>query len=448
MYKETTIVDQKLEDFAEKWIEATENKDARIIQVYGKKDEDIEFIDTFFKYLLSPDALPDDIAFYFETEFQNKNTFSKALLEELDEILTEWNTSEKKEDIEFEAIDWKPDYSLNSKTNSAFLFVKNMNNLAEYLNLEKGVVVTPIIRFYSNRKKSINAWLKDALEADISPLVRIAICDTDENPLFGDLALNHPKEVISLNPEIDMDNIMAQLAASGDPQDPATPYRYSFVCLMQAIGKKEKKKIKKYGDECVDIATENISKNPYWISQLIGIYMMLSNAYLALKDKKKMFYYADCAVLISQTGKEQLDSQIYYRQQGQAYLYRAGIYSMEGQWAESLSDCRNASQAYETCNDYVLQVEALRMEGYVAKKMWDGDPVTPLVKGARLGTQLAPEIIEASSYTMLIRQLVKTNYQKQITDEELDQILVPIWGENWRVALKELSEKHITGVDQ
>ncbi|NDV78471.1 hypothetical protein [Dysgonomonas sp. 511] len=443
MYRETTIVDQKLEDFSEKWIEATENKQGRIIRVHAKRNEDIEFVDTFFKYLLSPESLPDDIAFCFETEFSSKDTFSKALLEELEEILNEWNTAEKAEGIDFEPIDWKPDYTLESKDNSANLFIANINNFAESLNLEKGTVLTPVLMFYSNKTKAINNWLNDALDAGISPLVRIAICDTEENPVFGKLALNHSNQLITVKPEVDMDNIMAQLAASGDPKDPATPYRYSFVCLIQAIGKKDKKLVKKHGDECLKIATDNVAKNPYWISQLIGLYMMLSNAYLAFKDKKQMYYYADSAVAVSQMGEEFLDSEIYYRQQGQAFLYRAGIYSMEKQWEKALADSQAAGAAYEACNDYVLQVEAFRMEGYIAKKIWGGDPVTPLVKGAKLGTLIAPDVIEASSYTMLISQLLKTDYQKQISDEELDSILIPIWGQEWRDELKKISEKYL-----
>lgn len=441
MYKETNVVDQKIEDFAEKWIDATSIKRGRILKVHAKDDNEVELVDAFFLYLLSPESLPDDIAIYFETQFKDKESFSKSLLEELETMLFEWNNSEKGVGIDFQAVEWKPDYTLESSSNSAKLFIKNINDFAESLGLDKDVKITPILRFYSNKTKSINNWLSDALSSEISPLVRLAICDTKTNSIFNTLSLKYPERVITLEPEADMDNILVQLAAGGDPTDPATPYRLSFVSLMQAIGKKDKRQVKEHGKKCIEIATDNIEKNPYWISQLIGLYMMLSNAYWGFKDKKKAFQYADSAVAVSSTGKEFLDSGIYYRQQGQAFLYRGSLFCLEKKWDDAIIDFKSATEAYEACNDYILQVESLRMEGYAAKKTWSKSPAIPLAQGARLGKLISPELIDASSYTFLIKQLLGTSYHSEISDDELNDILIPIWGDNWRDKLKKLSKQ-------
>lgn len=445
MYRERTIVDQKLDDFGEKWIDTVNQKERRLIIVRAKDDDELEFVDTFFDYLLSPDALPDDIAFHFETEFKNEKQYGKALLQELETMLFEWNSAEKSSDINFETIDWTPNYELKTK-NSAELFIKNINEFTQSLLLDKSVVVTIILRFYSNKTSAIISWLNNLLKNEVSPQVRIAVCDKKNDSIFDKISFEHNRQVIVVKPEVDMDNIMTQLATSGDPNDPATPYRFAFVNLMQAIGKQDKKNIEKHGKICVNIATENINKNPYWISQLIGVYMMLSNAYIALNNTKKTFRYADKAVAMSLIGEDVLDGEIYYRQQGQAFLFRGGLFCSKKKWTDAISDFKVSAKAYGSCEDYILEVEALRMQGYAAKKTWTEDPAIPLAQGARLGTFFSSETVEASSYTLLIQQLLKTSYSSQISDEELDEILIPLWGKNWRSNLKEIAKKHLEEV--
>lgn len=435
MYKETNIIEQKIEEFAEKWIDATGIQSGRVVRVYAEDDEE-EMVDTFYMYLLSVDSIPDDIAFYFETTFEDEETYSKLLLEELSVILSDWNDLPKDKDIEFTPVDWRADYSLTDEKNPAYLFVENFNRFAKALMIEEGVLLTAVLKLYTNDARQASSWLKHAIKAGISPLVRITVCDTASQPMFEKLSIEYEDEVVTIIPDMDMGNTMAQLAASGDPNDPATPYRHAFVCLMEAVTKRKKNEVSKYGKECIDIATENVEKNPYWIMQLVVVYTLLSNDQVGYKKYDKALEYAEKAILAAACGEEHLEPGIYRRQVGQTFLFRGSLYCIQKEWKKAMDDYRISAENYGACNDYILQAEALRMQGYAAGKTWTEDSIQPLVDAARLGPLIPPDQIDASSYAYLIKQLLKTNYSSYISRDDLNDMLTKIWGEEWEEHIK------------
>ena len=118
----------------ELWAVSKSNRSARLIRITSKPDEE-DMVDTFFTYMVAVDTPILDIAFHFESQYTDDEEFSKSLLNELDETITVWNTSKKEEGIDFEEIDWKPDYDshLVKEYGWAGVFTYNFNRLSKIL---------------------------------------------------------------------------------------------------------------------------------------------------------------------------------------------------------------------------------------------------------------------------------------------------------------------------
>jgi hypothetical protein len=279
--RETNPVEQRIIALAEKWQEVVGTKDGRIVRLHYRQEED-QMVDAFIWYMLGTDSEIDDIAFILDPPFTDMDTYSGQLLSALDECIKQWNETTKQEGIKYIPVHWTPDYTLEDDRNPAALFVRNFNKLSESLGLEKGryTVATLTFPHIPGKEKQVSRWVEYAIKASIDPGVRYLVTDMNEMPVFDDLSSIYSGEIIQLVPNFDMKNVMKQVAAMGDPSDPATPYRIAFVNMTNAIGENDFKTAKKEGKTCIDIATAHISHNPQWAVQVAVVNIALANGQL------------------------------------------------------------------------------------------------------------------------------------------------------------------------
>lgn len=436
----TNPIEQRIELLADKWTEATYRQAGRIIRILAKPEEE-EMVNTFFEYMLALDSSVDEIAILFETVFDNPEEFSGLLLKELDNIIKIWNDTKKPDGLIFDPIDWEPDYSLTDKEEPAALFVRNINKFAEQLLTGTDRMLAPVLFLFSENEKEVNNWLQSALRCGIAENIRLAIPDSTEHQLLDAIATDHPDEVITVLPELDIDNGISQLAAMGDPADPNSSFQFSYVKLCQAIEKRKQKDVQIQADACLQIAAEHVEQNPNWLTQMVVVHIALANNELGNKDYKKAAKEATLALDIARKAYEILDKSLSTRLCGQCFMIRGSILSTDKKWEKALADFVEAAELYGLCKDSIMQVEALRMCGYAA----DGanekkKAVQSLVAGLRVGAAIPANVVASSSFPLLVKALLKHNYDGLITDEEIDNLLKPIWGEEWRKVLKQLTD--------
>jgi hypothetical protein len=443
MLKESNPVEQRIESLADKWKDAIDKRKGRIIRLHAK-EEDEQMIDAFVWYMLGLDSLIDDIAFILDPLFTDEDTYSLRLLESLDTCIREWNELPKPEEINPVQVDWRPDLSLADKKNQAGLFVKNFNRLAETLDLEDGqytvaILAVPVVEKW---KKEINRWLENALEAGISSKVRILIMDTEESPVYDHLASRHPEEVIPIIPALDMDNVMSQVAAMGDPSDPATPYRIAFTNMMNAMGKKKSKAAIKEGETCIRIAGENTDRDPHWMIQTVVVNIALCNDRISVKDYKGALKRAEKAIEAALPVPEKLGDMVGMSILAQAFMNRGVMYCYPKKWENAIPDFISAAEYYIRANNLVVAIEAYRMAGFCASKSFRGeDAVHYLVTGFRLGEGINKETLKASTFSALIKQLINKNFREEISYEEIDKLASAVYGEDWEEIINRIWKK-------
>ena len=203
-------------------------------------------VETFCSYLLAVDTVNRDIPIIFESIFHDEEQYTRALTDELKNLLHIWNTANKDAlTIKTDPINWEPDYTLTMKENPAYLFTENMNRLARYLSLGKGIFLVGILKVSFTDTFQFSRWLEYALKAGMHEKFKLLIYDTVKNPFFDKVAGKYPDKINTLKPALDMDNAMLQVAAMGKPGDPGVQYRQAFIKLMQAIEKRKENDAKK-----------------------------------------------------------------------------------------------------------------------------------------------------------------------------------------------------------
>jgi len=427
----SNAIEQRIEIIAGEWENSKIHKEARLIKINSQADEE-DMVDTFFTYMIAVDTPVMDIAFHFETQYDGSDeNFTKALLVELQETIIIWNTSQKDERIEFEeTIDWVPDYNLAKEEGWPGVFTTNFNILAKALDLPDDTYAVAVFK-NTNKNRSYLKWLTNCLEYGIHKKVKYLVTDTVKNPAFDLLCVeNRQIHTISLN--LDMPNAMAQIAAMGNPNEPSMPYRKAFINMMNAMDAGKEDEAEKWGKVCIEEAENLLSKDPYWVAQLVVIYTALANDKIRYKKPQQTLDYADKAMAVAVAAENYLDKTITKPLIAQAAMFRGTVYFVAKKWEEAYADYETAYEAYHVQSSAVHIVEAARMMAnagfhYDKKK----ESMQVLADAIQLGRVMDKETALSSSFRIAVDTFIGKSYEKYLSYKELSAICTPLFGEEW-----------------
>jgi tetratricopeptide (TPR) repeat protein len=422
----------------EKWEAVVSTPGVNIIRIHAEENEK-SMIASFYTYLLGIDTLNNDIPVIFESIYHDHDQYTKSLLDELKELIHIWNTSNKDAiTIRTEPLNWTPDYSIIDKNNPAYLFIENLNRFSAYLNLGKDTFLVAILKVSFLQPSQFNQWLELSLKVRLADKVKLLIDDSVSHPFYDSITGKYPHQIATLNPQLDMDNAIHQLAAMGRADDPAVQYRKAFTMLTQAIGKRKEAEAKKHADACIEIATRNVKKNSYWIGQFIAVYAALANDQVGYRNYKKAIEYSTKGVDAAEQGKALITDEYVYRKfLAQAIMLRASLYTVAKEWAKAIEDFTIAANHYVYTNDMILALEAFRMTGYCNNEFGDGDAACKaLTTALSVSKQIPAGIIKFTTFAGIIEMLMKINNLKYISLEDIEEIAFSVYGKGWHEEIK------------
>lgn len=421
---------QRIELICEKWEETKKQQNARIVRILCQEDE-VDMVDTFYTYMIGADTPILDIAFHFDSACTDIKTFSGKLLKELEEIIHIWNVSEKDDRIDYVPVTWSADYLLRDDQNPAALFVHNFNKLAEQLDLRKNLFAVAILKGTVTDGK-LASWLEYAIQAPINPKAKFLISDTISKPFFREIAISFPGIVAIIPLNLNMPKALEQIAAMGDPKDPATSYRQVFMKMMNAMGEGSETEAEKRGLECIDIAHANLSKDPFWIMQVVVVYIALGNDKIRYKKKKETLGYANKAVDTAIASKAYFDDNTSSVLMAQALMFRGTVLFIQDNFSEAYPDFVITFEIYKKQNNISLAIEACRMAGKSAlNASQKSNGIKILAEGARLGRKFDLSVARASTYAGILEVLLQTQHESIIPMEEISDIANNIYGPDW-----------------
>jgi tetratricopeptide (TPR) repeat protein len=446
--KESNPIQQRMDLLVERWESVVSRPGVHIVRIHAQENEK-DMVSTFYNYMLGVNTPNKDIPVIFESIFHDPDQYTRTLLKELERMLDIWNNANKDAlTIKIERINWAPDYTLVRKDNPAYLFTENMNRLAAYLALGKGIYLPIILKVSFVQPTEFCRWLESALKAGLSDKCKIVIDDSAAHPFYKKMADKYPADIATLYPRLDMDNAMQQVAAMGRPGDPAVQYRQAFIRLMQAIEKRKEKEAKEYAAVCIDIANDNIPKNAYWIGQIIAVYAALSNDQVGYKNFKKAIGYATDGVETAEKSQGLItDEYIYRKFIAQAVMLRASLYVADKEWQKAIADFERAAENYVYTNDLVLAMEAFRMLGYTNRKFGNTDAACKtLARAMEVAAKIPVHILKFTTFAGIIEILLEINNSKYIGRTEVEEFAASVYGKDWMKEIMNWKSPHYAPV--
>ena len=424
-------IQERVDMLLEKWTTAINTPGIRLVRILAAHDER-EMVSDFFEYMLALDSKQEDFVLVLSEPYTTYAGYEKDLLEEIEEEIKLWNTSKLPEGVPFEQIEWNADYSLGSDKNVTQLLVKNLNQLADYLIPDRDMKMSVILRMPNIDSRQACMWLNDLLKVPTVPHLVFGVSDSVSNKLFDEIS--YKPEVFNIFPELDMDGAMEQLASLGNPNEPETPYRIALVKLMNSVKERKEKETMQYAKECLGIASTELKKNLNWLVQIVTVYTVLYNDQVGYKNYDEAIYFADKAVESALLTEDAIEPEMSLRLIGQTHTGRGALFSLKKNWDKALEDYQKANQAYQSCNDHVMTSETYRLCGWTSEKIGNQALANQYYLDAYpLVHKLAPDLLKGSTFPLILKKLANsTERQKHISNQQMDDDLVPIWGENWR----------------
>ena len=226
---------------------------------------------------------------------------------------------------------------------------------------------------------------------------------------------------------------MQQISSMLPPDEPSTKYRKAFISMTKAIEEEKESEAEKYGEVCITEAQNLLSKDPYWLTQLVVVYTILSNDKMRYKKDKEVLEYADKAVATAVIAESQLEKSVSQALLAQTLLYRGTIYYIKEKWENSYTDYLTAYELYLQSDNPILLIEAARMlanAGFHCNKTKEA--MEALKVAVSLGKVLSKEVAFGSSYRIAVDTFMEKNYEKYLSYDEIEAICEPLFGKQWR----------------
>jgi hypothetical protein len=421
-------VQKNIDMLARQWQELHLKPDCNVICIsYQEKESNM--IDAFMKYILAIESEFENFVWVFESEFIDHKTYVNDVLVEMEEQINDWNSTTKPVQYDDGIIDWKPDYTLVDDKNPISILVENLNNFASYIFPDKKNKVSYVFKAYSISKTQAAEWFKYALSLDFEKHVVWTVAQSSQYKTY-DKVLDYHKSVSVLEPKIDVNGMVEQLAQQADQTVAENKYRVELIKLMHAVENRDSKKVKFQAKLCLDIILKQLKVDFNWISQIITVYIILYNDQIGYKDYNEALYFATKAVDAAEIAKTTIEPSLSYRLAAQTYLGRGSIFVLKDDWKKAHNDYLQAKNDYEYCNDYLMMAEACRLCGWSKNKFEKFENTLPFYEeGFYLYEKIDPTMIVNSSYPLMLKEVINdSKFVKMITQSKLDKVLIPLFG--------------------
>ncbi len=274
------------------WTTFAKDPDARICRWKVESDE-VRMIEAFIKRESANEAETDDYFLSFRPPFDHYDDYAillNAVIQEEIEVLQKQFNEEVFKTPASNSTGFKiknaPSYFLNQLSDLRTGFLDFPGHLVAVL-LPGEIADT----------KGYLKWLEQVIKNEIPDNVRFLVIDLDTAPFYQALAEKYPRLIHTIEPNLDMDGAMKELASAGDPRDPGVKFRKLLVEMSQHAAKGRIKEMERTGEAAIAVATQQ-----GWQELQTNTYFLMASGYLRTGDKEKSIATYDKAALIAATG--------------------------------------------------------------------------------------------------------------------------------------------------
>ena len=268
-------IHKRLDELTDVWVQFTENENGRLFK-FIEDDENADLIEAFVSYHQEVNSGLADLFLRFENPFVDPRIFGKTLQNALVEI---YQHKEFKEMMQEGGVasDWIPPVAQRREND----YVNFANCCKSFFNYHKDdldhlvLVLTPS---EIELPKDWRNWLFNLIDMTYSKEVRFIVIDKANAPILDSVPTKLTEKVVTHHPFINMMEILEELAADGDPNNPGVQFRKCFVGIGKAAADKDEQRIKAEAQKGLQIVDQQ-----EWYPLKVTLYMALGGAYMALQ---------------------------------------------------------------------------------------------------------------------------------------------------------------------
>ncbi|PPK88771.1 hypothetical protein CLV84_1743 [Neolewinella xylanilytica] len=137
-------------------------------------------------------------------------------------------------------------------------FLRRIHSFAGTLTHHRGRTVVFLNPAQGRPSDSLATTLQQLLVSGLPAGLDVMVCDTEDGPLGRRFTGREDWHVRTLRPELHMDQLARELAAEGDPEDPAVRFRTLFLEMSQSGSRGAFDSMREQGEAARQLAQQQI----------------------------------------------------------------------------------------------------------------------------------------------------------------------------------------------
>jgi hypothetical protein len=366
------------------------------------------------------------------TPFENKQSFSKALIVQWLEQYKADKAKAEKENATPAAFSW--DFSAIEKqlyakhTDQDVLLMEMLHSFQQSIASQQTKVVLALLPQTVSSVNDYSDWLNDRIKQGIPEHVRFSIFDYEEERFFDDLFKRFQHSAKSLAIPLDVQGAIGRLAKMGDPNSAEVQFRTCMQEMGDAVSAGSLPRLEKWGTKALEIGQRSGKKGFFASAHIIYAGMLFS-----FKKYEEITYLLEGGLRLAQLGLQEGDETCKVLII-QFYAYKAACKQHEGKDTEA-ADLFVRQGELSIQYGFAIQALTAWWQAYSIYHKKDEKAYTALLEQTyKHGTTFTVEELSSSNigyiafdYYEYLQNLKQTEKCK-----EVDAFMNTIEGEHWK----------------
>jgi len=356
-------IERRLEHLTDIWNEFADEPDWKMLR-FLIDDDSVQMLDTFIETQNEEISDIPDLFIKFDAPFLNSETYGFSLihsfLEQYQSIQLDISNDGIPSNWTFENSNYK-----NSDIESFIQCCSSFHNYYQDIMLLLVIILIP--NNLPDNQTLWKKWIQNLVKKKLSSNIRFIVIETKSNQILSDLDEESTLFIKTVDPELNMQEAIQELANEGSGTTSGDRFRKIFVSLTNAASKGNIEEARELYRVLKDIAVKE-----EWFQMQITVLMTMGTIALSKNLDSEALSYYDQALCIVQKD-ENINDPATPKLSVQCMFAKASIYFQKKNYLQ-------AAQLYESSvpfslkgnsfqeKDCVLAIEGLRMASFCYDK--------------------------------------------------------------------------------
>lgn len=400
--------------------------------------EDYPLIDGFIRLESSAYGKSEDSFVAFSIDFYNKKDFYTTLIEQwiltFEEDLKKNPNWDWEDFAEFKQI--LPEIDKLSIENLKDFYVKMLISFKKFEAKTGNLLIVSFLIKKVSDTDLLNESIKE-LVVLLPATIGFLFLDYQERQQYKEMINSLTEKGIIIEiPDQEINKAYKEIATQGNPNDPQVRYRKCLFEIGEAAKDKKQEKVKRLGNELIDIS-KSTGETSFWASS----YLIYASFLFQFKDEKELINeLLDKGIKITTPFYKEKEDMVGILLQ--LLACKASHYSINGNpdlainyFLKQVAIAKEIQQEMQVINGYNYAL-------LLAAKKKDGQYTEILNDAFEYGYALTDETLKIINFTFIANSYLendpKINYSEK---EAIADRMVTIFGENWKDNPKQIAKQ-------